>query len=215
MRPCATVVTLTPPAFTWRVVESDDYATYIANLRHIGCPEKTIQRHHSGGHSKALQNPRVPARAGGGAEILADGGPAGRRGLRAAPPGIVILRQEKRVLLKSLLGFEEDPDFWLAWQEFSSEPIAIAIIVGYLPEEKQEHTYAVYRKYDDVAKDYREFASGVYTPLDYKQQDAIYEQMKTDYGQLLAGDELAEPQGEGHRRGKKASRGNGIDGGRT
>ncbi len=29
--------------FTWREVESDDYPTYIANLRDIGCPEQTIR----------------------------------------------------------------------------------------------------------------------------------------------------------------------------
>jgi len=29
--------------FTWREVESDDYPTYVANLRDIGCPEQTIR----------------------------------------------------------------------------------------------------------------------------------------------------------------------------
>ena len=29
--------------FSWREVESADYATYIANLRDIGCPEQTIR----------------------------------------------------------------------------------------------------------------------------------------------------------------------------
>lgn len=29
--------------FTWQEVESDDYATYIKNLRQIGCPEQTIR----------------------------------------------------------------------------------------------------------------------------------------------------------------------------
>jgi hypothetical protein len=29
--------------FTWREVESGDYATYVANLRDIGCPEQTIR----------------------------------------------------------------------------------------------------------------------------------------------------------------------------
>ncbi|MDW8308202.1 MAG: hypothetical protein RMK20_02390, partial [Verrucomicrobiales bacterium] len=29
--------------FSWQEIESDDYATYIANLRAIGCPEQTIR----------------------------------------------------------------------------------------------------------------------------------------------------------------------------
>jgi hypothetical protein len=31
------------PSFDWRMVESDDYKKYIANLRAIGCPEETIR----------------------------------------------------------------------------------------------------------------------------------------------------------------------------
>ena len=31
------------PGFHWRQVECEDYATYIANLRRIGCPENTIR----------------------------------------------------------------------------------------------------------------------------------------------------------------------------
>ena len=32
-----------PPNFTWEQVESDDYVTYIENLRKIGCPPATIR----------------------------------------------------------------------------------------------------------------------------------------------------------------------------
>jgi len=33
----------TRPVFDWRQVESEDYRTYLANLRAIGCPETTIR----------------------------------------------------------------------------------------------------------------------------------------------------------------------------
>ena len=32
-----------PPAFSWSAIESDDYETYIRNLRSIGCPEETVR----------------------------------------------------------------------------------------------------------------------------------------------------------------------------
>jgi LysM repeat protein len=38
-----TNVVLRRQYFTWQEVESDDYPTYIANLRDIGCPEQTIR----------------------------------------------------------------------------------------------------------------------------------------------------------------------------
>jgi hypothetical protein len=37
------VVTNAPRLFDWRALESGDYRRYIANLRRIGCPEKTIR----------------------------------------------------------------------------------------------------------------------------------------------------------------------------
>jgi hypothetical protein len=37
------VVTNAPVLLDWRAVESEDYKKYIANLRAIGCPEKTIR----------------------------------------------------------------------------------------------------------------------------------------------------------------------------
>ncbi len=39
----ATSSTEPPPAFNWRLLESGDYRTYIANLRAIGCPRQTIR----------------------------------------------------------------------------------------------------------------------------------------------------------------------------
>src|SRR5688572_24962345 len=42
----AKTVTVTLPAagnLDWRIVESEDYKKYIANLRAIGCPEETIR----------------------------------------------------------------------------------------------------------------------------------------------------------------------------
>ena len=38
-----TNVVLRRQFFSWREVESDDYPTYVANLRDIGCPEQTLR----------------------------------------------------------------------------------------------------------------------------------------------------------------------------
>jgi len=38
-----TNVVLRRQFFSWRSVESDDYPTYVSNLREIGCPEQTIR----------------------------------------------------------------------------------------------------------------------------------------------------------------------------
>ncbi|MBM3871240.1 MAG: hypothetical protein FJ392_09790, partial [Verrucomicrobia bacterium] len=41
--PPAAVAHTNPPPFRWSALESPDYATYAANLRAIGCPERTLR----------------------------------------------------------------------------------------------------------------------------------------------------------------------------
>ena len=41
--PAKTNVVVRRQYFTWRDIESPDFATYVANLRQIGCPEQTIR----------------------------------------------------------------------------------------------------------------------------------------------------------------------------
>lgn len=43
LRPLRTNVVFAPRLLSWRDLESEDYPTYIANLRAIGCPEVTIR----------------------------------------------------------------------------------------------------------------------------------------------------------------------------
>lgn len=43
LRPIRTNIIVRPQTLTWRDIESDDYATYVQNLRAIGCPEQTIR----------------------------------------------------------------------------------------------------------------------------------------------------------------------------
>src|SRR5207249_1222220 len=48
--PTVPAAAITPPSknqpaavFTWRQIESEEYKSYIANLRSVGCPEQTIR----------------------------------------------------------------------------------------------------------------------------------------------------------------------------
>ncbi len=43
LRPLRTNIVFAPRLLSWRDIESEDYPTYIANLRAIGCPEATVQ----------------------------------------------------------------------------------------------------------------------------------------------------------------------------
>ena len=67
-----------PPApFRWSQLEAPDFATYVKNLRSIGCPEATIRdiiqaelREIYDAKRASLQNPQVAAAQAGGASVL-------------------------------------------------------------------------------------------------------------------------------------------------
>jgi hypothetical protein len=95
--------------FDWRVVESEDYKKYIANLRSIGCPEETIRdiiiadvnklfedRRKS---SERLESPRYEYWKSGSHPTAPAFGEAKLKQARE-------LAGEKRALLKELIGVE-------------------------------------------------------------------------------------------------------------
>src|SRR5437879_3228181 len=43
IQPATNTVAVITNRFRWRQLESEDYAQYVANLRKVGCPEKTIR----------------------------------------------------------------------------------------------------------------------------------------------------------------------------
>ncbi|XHR28643.1 MAG: hypothetical protein ACFUZC_22340 [Chthoniobacteraceae bacterium] len=80
-----------PPLFQWSSLESEDYPTYVANLRKIGCPERTL-RDLIHGELDGLYFSKQ-------AELAAKG--LSPREFNAA---VESLRQEKLALLNQLLG---------------------------------------------------------------------------------------------------------------
>lgn len=99
----------TGPQFDWRMVESEDYRKYIANLRSIGCPEETIRDIIVADVNKLYESKR---------KALA--GP--KKKFEFWKPGVMMgatfdaertekeraLNQEKRALLTALLGSAPD-----------------------------------------------------------------------------------------------------------
>lgn len=131
----ATVSTNTAPAtFDWRMVESEDYRKYIANLRAIGCPEETIKDIIIADVNKLYESKR---------KELA--GP--RKKFEFWKPGAMMgavidpertekeraLNKEKRALLTELLGSapDEKPDILAG----------MATLFDFLPAEKRSKAF--------------------------------------------------------------------------
>jgi hypothetical protein len=119
----------------WRVVESEDYKKYIANLRSIGCPEETIQdiikadvEKLFAARRKEITKPKTEFK-------YWETGMQSLMGNAADPETLAkvqALAQEKRALLKELLGIEveDKPDLMAAFNPFEQ-------LLGFLPDGKQ------------------------------------------------------------------------------
>ncbi len=119
----------------WQVVESADYKKYIANLRSIGCPEETIQDIIKADVDKLFAARRKEIVKPGSDFKFWETGMQSMMG-NTADPEVVgklqALAQEKRALLKELLGIEveDKPDLMAAFNPFER-------LLGFLPEGKQ------------------------------------------------------------------------------
>lgn len=119
----------------WQVVESADYKKYIANLRSIGCPEETIQDIIKADVEKLYASRRKEITKPASEFKYWETGMQSLMGNAADPETLnklQALAQEKRALLKELLGIdvEDKPDLMAAFNPFER-------LMGFLPDAKQ------------------------------------------------------------------------------
>ncbi len=135
---------VTKPAslFDWRMVESPDYRTYIANLRAIGCPEETIQDIIKADVNKLFDSRRREARGTNKFEFWKTGNPMAMFMNSETVRQQQELSQEKRSLLKELLGQDvtEKPDLAAMVNPFET-------ILDFLPASKQSRLFELEQKY--------------------------------------------------------------------
>ena len=110
LKPFGTAATQTPVMVPWRLIESADYRQYIANLRTVGCPEWLVRDIIVADiddlyDQKSRTDPVYYAPWQGTDQR--------REATRSRSAKLNVLRQEKRALVKSLLGYE--------WENYAEE----------------------------------------------------------------------------------------------
>ncbi len=144
LRPLRTNVVFAPRLLSWRDIESEDYPTYIANLRAIGCPEATVRDIIVADVNELFAARRL-------AEV-----PDPRREWWRSEPDPELVRQaetrrsaleaERRALLATLLG----PDWEthdLTAQAEESRPRLDGEILGALPAETRRRVREIEQRH--------------------------------------------------------------------
>ena len=107
--PAAAAPVASSQKFDWRLVESEDYRKYIANLRAIGCPEETIRDIITADVNKLYESKRKEL--AGPKKKFEYWKPGGLMGAAVDPERMEkerALNKEKRALLTELLGAAPD-----------------------------------------------------------------------------------------------------------
>jgi len=171
-------------SFDWRLVESEDYKKYIANLRSIGCPEETIRDIISADVKKLFDARKRTLNASTNKfEYWKAGNLFGTMMNEEKIKQSQELAKEKRDLLKELLGVapEEKPDMFGGMNPFES-------MLDFLPADKQNQVAEVFQKFQ--AKMVKGFSGGSPDAEDMKKIQGMQKEMETELGKILSPDEL-------------------------
>jgi hypothetical protein len=175
-------------SFDWRMVESEDYKKYIANLRAIGCPENTIRDIIIADVNSLFESRKKALRAN---TKKFEFWKAGNMFAAVMDEDKIKqsqeMAQEKRTLLKDLLGVapDEKPDLLSGMNPFES-------MLDFLPAEKQTGVMEVLQKYQ--AKIMKSFSGGAPDADDLKKVQLIQKDMEKELGTIMTPDELQDYQ---------------------
>jgi hypothetical protein len=135
------------PKFDWRQVESEDYRTYVKNLREIGCPEQTVQDIVAADVRQAFAVKRAEVMAERYGDFKFWKSDAEEAGMRAKLETQHRAVDEEMVnALRDLLDVDGFPLQTTAeWQQ-----AALRQQLKFLPEEKLDQTQALLVRYADI-----------------------------------------------------------------
>jgi hypothetical protein len=184
-----TIVAAKPAqSFDWRMVESEDYKQYIANLRAIGCPEETIRDIIIADVNKLFASRRQALKTSTNRFEYWKSGSffAGMFDPERIEQEQALAR-EKRELLKELLGVapEEKPDLFGGFNPFEA-------MLDFLPSDKQTAVLEVLQKMQ--ARMLRGFRDGSPDAESISQFRNAQKEMEAELAKILTPQELEEYQ---------------------
>ncbi|MEO5804847.1 MAG: hypothetical protein ABIR24_15090 [Verrucomicrobiota bacterium] len=169
--------------FHWHDIESEDYPAYIANLRAVRCPEKTIFgilfadiEKLFAERKKRLESERTFWLAGDDFEMTR----------LAREKRLFDLLDEKRALIKTLLHSDLDWEIMQSWYEEK----LLGLLAGFVPDAEAERALSVAKKFVDRIEKVDQNSGGLLIPEDAEEKNKRYAEMKSVLG--LASADLEE-----------------------
>ncbi|MDB6124952.1 MAG: hypothetical protein JWQ71_3945 [Pedosphaera sp.] len=172
--------------FDWRLVESEDYKKYIANLRSIGCPEETIRDIIIADVNKLFESRAKELKPKQQFKYWQTGmqmfsGIMDEEKIKQQQA----LSQEKRALLKELLGVEPEEKMDLNAMFGGANPFEA--MLDFLTPAKQTKVMEIYQKYQ--ARAMKTFSNGSPDAEDMKEVRKVKKEMDAELAGVLTPEE--------------------------
>lgn len=189
--PTAAVATTNAPAFHWSTLESPDYATYAANLRAVGCPERTLRDILLPDIEK-LYDERAKELADGPEDHFWETADTRDARQRQREAKLRSLELEKRALIRQLLGADWD---FTALKELRSDGFASAlveILLGFTDVGKTEHLFLTHELFQDEVRAQQTVSEGILLDEDLPKLHALRDGFEAALARGLAPAEVEE-----------------------
>ncbi len=173
--------------FNWQQVESEDYKTFIANLRSIGCPEETIRDIVIADVNKLFA---ARERAVSGADdwkFWRANGPLPASISKEREAQLAALHEQKRAVIRALLGIELDEEL-AKYNEDAKENSHLE----FLSAQKRAQIQAIQNRFNEAQQ--RAYSEAERQGVDWKLLKAAFDQREAELAQVLSPDELREYQ---------------------
>ncbi|MDB6056343.1 MAG: hypothetical protein JWO95_187, partial [Verrucomicrobiales bacterium] len=167
--------------FNWQLVESDDYMTFIANLRSIGCPDETIRDIVIADVNKLFAARERGASGADNWKYWRANDPLPARVSEQRDAQLSALRQQKRAVIRTLLGIVLD-------DETVEHDANIISHLNFLSSQKQAQILAIQNRFNDAQQ--RIYANAEQHGVDWKQLKAAFDQRESELARVLSSDEL-------------------------
>lgn len=181
-------VTCVSNRFHWRTIESEDYEKYVANLRAIGCPKKTIRNIILADVERLYA---VRRRDLGIKSPFWLAGSQRRKAGRMQEKELDALKQEQESLIQSLLGIEWFPESDRTFDKFEDQAL-LRFMSGPMPEESLRRVVHLLGKYEALEKEVEHRCDGILLEEDDAQLGSLYQQMLRGLASALTPPQMEE-----------------------
>jgi predicted CopG family antitoxin len=189
--PPAAVATTNPPPFHWSALESPDYAVYAANLRVVGCPERTLRDILLPDIEK-LYDERERQLEDSPEDRFWETADVRDARQRERDAKLRALELEKRALIRQLLGADWN---FAALKELRSEGFASAILellLGFTDTAKSDHLFTTHQMFEDDVQAHQTATEGITLDEDVPKLQALRDRFEAELARVLAPTEVEE-----------------------